>query len=204
MGNKVSLEEQLIDLRITSKQMQRSAKKCEKNEKSAIEKLKKAIKQGNSEGAKIYGQDAIREKNQALNFLRMTSRIDAVSSRLETAVRMNDVTSAMTGVVKGMDKGLAAMDVQQISKIMDKFEEQFEDLDVKAEYMEGTMNATTATTTPAEQVDSLIMMVADENNLELGEAFSEIGPVGNKVPESKESVAPEANSLEARLANLRA
>jgi hypothetical protein len=41
MGNKISLEEQLIDLRITTKQMQRSAKKCEKNEKVAIEKLKK-------------------------------------------------------------------------------------------------------------------------------------------------------------------
>mmetsp|Transcript_16005 Transcript_16005/g.20319 ORF Transcript_16005/g.20319 Transcript_16005/m.20319 type:complete len:204 (+) Transcript_16005:138-749(+) len=202
MGNKVSLEEQLIDLRITSKQMQRSAKKCEKNEKAAIEKLKKAIKQGNSEGAKIYGQDAIREKNQALNFLRMTSRIDAVSSRLETAVRMNDVTSAMKNVVKGMDKGLAAMDVQEISKTMDKFEEQFEDLDVKTEYMEGTMNATTATTTPAEQVDDLIMMVADQNNLELGEAFSEIGPVGNKEPQ-KEEAEPQADSLEARLANLR-
>jgi charged multivesicular body protein 1 len=204
MGNKVSLEEQLIDLRITSKQMQRSAKKCEKNQKAALEKLKKAIKQGNSEGAKIYGQDAIREKNQSLNFLRMSSRIDAVSSRLETAVRMNDVTSAMKGVVKGMDKGLAAMDVDQISKIMDKFESQFEDLDVKTEYMEGTMNATTATTTPAEQVDNLIMMVADENNLELGEAFQEIGPVGNKTPGKKEEEAPEADSLEARLANLRA
>lgn len=41
MGNKISLEDQLIDLRITSKQMQRSAKKCEKNEKAAINKLKK-------------------------------------------------------------------------------------------------------------------------------------------------------------------
>jgi len=204
MGNKVSLEEQLIDLRITSKQMQRSAKKCEKNEKAAIEKLKKAIKQGNSEGAKIYGQDAIREKNQSLNFLRMSSRIDAVGSRLETAVRMNQVTSAMKGVVKGMDKGLAAMNVEEISKIMDKFENQFEDLDVKAEYMEGTMNATTATTTPAEQVDDLIMMVADQNNLELGDAFAEMGPVGNKVPQEKETEAPQADSLEARLANLRA
>ena len=201
MGNKVSLEEQLIDLRITSKQMQRSSKKCEKNQKAAIEKLKKAIKQGNSEGAKIYGQDAIREKNQSLNFLKMSSRIDAVASRLETAVRMNDVTDAMKGVVKGMDKGLAAMNVTEISKIMDKFECQFEDLDVKAEYMEGTMNATTATTTPAEQVDDLIMMVADENNLELGDAFAEIGPVGNKIQE-KEKVE-EADSLEARLANLR-
>jgi len=41
MGNKVSLEEELINLRIVSKQMQRSSKKCEKNEKAALEKLKK-------------------------------------------------------------------------------------------------------------------------------------------------------------------
>lgn len=41
MGNKVSLEEELINLRIVSKQMARSSKKCEKNEKAAIEKLKK-------------------------------------------------------------------------------------------------------------------------------------------------------------------
>jgi len=41
MGNKVSLEENLIDLRIVSKQMNRSAKKCEANEKAAINKLKK-------------------------------------------------------------------------------------------------------------------------------------------------------------------
>ena len=41
MGNKVSLEDEMINLRIVSKQMQRSAKKCEKNEKQALEKLKK-------------------------------------------------------------------------------------------------------------------------------------------------------------------
>mmetsp|Transcript_2359 Transcript_2359/g.2831 ORF Transcript_2359/g.2831 Transcript_2359/m.2831 type:complete len:135 (+) Transcript_2359:432-836(+) len=133
----------------------------------------------------------------------MASRIDAVSSRLETAVRMNQVTGAMKGVVKGMEHGLAAMNVEEISKIMDKFENQFEDLDVKAEYMEGTMNATTATTTPAEQVDDLIMMVADENNLELGDAFAEMGPVGAKAPQEKEAAETEADSLEARLAGLR-
>lgn len=41
MGNKVSLENEMINLRIVSKQMQRSSKKCEKNEKAALEKLKK-------------------------------------------------------------------------------------------------------------------------------------------------------------------
>lgn len=87
---------------------------------------------------------------------------------------------------------------------MDKFEQQFEDLDVKAEYMESTMNATTATSTPAEQVDDLIAMVADENNLELGEAFAEMGPVGQKIPQPKEKVQAESDDLEARLAKLKA
>jgi hypothetical protein len=43
------------------------------------------------------------------------------------------------------------------------------------------MNATTATSTPAEQVDTLIQYVADENQLDLGDAFSEAGPVGKKL-----------------------
>jgi hypothetical protein len=33
------------------------------------------------EGAKIYASNAIRTKNQALNFLRLSSRIDAVAAR---------------------------------------------------------------------------------------------------------------------------
>ena len=41
MGNSVSLEEELINLRMTSKQMQRASKKCEKNEKAAVVKVKK-------------------------------------------------------------------------------------------------------------------------------------------------------------------
>lgn len=41
MGNSVSLEDELINLRMTSKQMQNSSKKCDKNEKAAVAKVKK-------------------------------------------------------------------------------------------------------------------------------------------------------------------
>lgn len=146
-----------------------------------------------------------RTKYQALNHLRMASRLDACCSRIETAVRMNQVSTGMKGVVKGMVKSLSAMNVEQSRQLMDKFEQQFEDLDVKAEYMEGTMNATTATSTPAEQFSELIGKVADENNLELGEAFNESEPVGTKIqpPAQTEKPAPVQDDLEARLANLR-
>eukprot|EP00275_Glaucocystis_incrassata_P001535 EC123267.1.p2 GENE.EC123267.1~~EC123267.1.p2 ORF type:complete len:114 (+),score=25.36 EC123267.1:223-564(+) len=82
------------------------------------------------DGARIYAQNAIRKKNEASNYLRLASRIDAVSSRLQTAMKMNAVNKNMQGVVKTMQKTLDTMDLEKISKTMDTFEKRFEDLDV--------------------------------------------------------------------------
>lgn len=51
-----------------------------------------ALAQGNTEGARIYASNAIRKKNEGLNLLRLGSRIDAVASRVETAVTMRQVS----------------------------------------------------------------------------------------------------------------
>jgi charged multivesicular body protein 1 len=50
---------------------------------------------------------------------------------------------------------------------MDKFEQQFEDLDVQSSYMENAMGSTTATATPQDEVDLLMQKVADEAGLEM-------------------------------------
>jgi len=47
--------------------------------------------------------------------------------------------------------------------VMDKFEKQFEDLDVQIETMEGAMQNSSSLTTPQDQVDSLIMEVAEQH-----------------------------------------
>ena len=54
MGQRVSLQEELINLKINSKQMVSASKKCEKNEKKYKKDVKKAIEKGNAEGARIY------------------------------------------------------------------------------------------------------------------------------------------------------
>ena len=67
------------------------------------------------EGAKIYAENAIRNKNQALNYLRLSARVEAVANRVETAVRMQQVTKSMAGVVKGMDAALESMNLEKVS-----------------------------------------------------------------------------------------
>ena len=61
----------------------------------------------------------------------MSSKVDAVASRVQTAVTMKGVAKNMGSVVKSLDKAINSMELQKISAVMDKFESQFEDLDVR-------------------------------------------------------------------------
>ncbi|KAI9344967.1 Snf7 family [Obelidium mucronatum] len=195
------LEKHLFTLKFTAKQLERNAKKAQKDEGVEKAKVKKAIQQNNMEGAKIYAANAIRKKNEAINFLRLASRVDAVASRVQTAVTMRAVTQSMAGVVKGMDKAMESMNLEQISMVMDRFEQQFEDLDVQTAYMDTAMGQTTAMTTPADQVDELLQKVADENGLELQMQMP--GTAQSNLINNLPSTNKEQDELGERLAKLR-
>jgi len=96
-GPKETMEDHLFNLRFTAKSLQRESAKAEKAALAERKKCKVAMEKGNMEGARIYAENAIREKNNALNFLRLASRIDAVASRVNTAIKMNTVTKSMSG-----------------------------------------------------------------------------------------------------------
>merc|ERR1711865_802412 len=99
-----ALENQLFQLKFTAKQMGRLSTKCLKEERVEKEKIKKCLERDNNDGARIHAQNAIRAKTNAQTYLRLSSRVDAVASRLESAMKMQQVTKSMGMVVKGMDK----------------------------------------------------------------------------------------------------
>jgi charged multivesicular body protein 1 len=194
------MEKHLFNLKFASKELERNSKKCEKEEKVEKLKCKKAIQKGNIEGAKIHAENAIRQKSQALNYLRMSARVDAVASRVQTAVTTKRVTQSMTGVVKAMDAAMKSMSLEKVSSVMDKFEKQFEDLDVQSSYMENTMSSTTTVSVPQNDVDNLMQQVADEAGLELNMELpqGETGSIGTATAASVEQ-----DELSQRLAKLR-
>jgi len=193
------MEKCLFELKFGGKQLLRESKKCEKEEKAQKAKLKKAITQNNMEGAKIYAENAIRQKNQALNFLRMSARIDAVQQRVQTAISMKNVTKSMGSVTKNMEATMRSMNLTKISEMMDRFEKQFENLDIQSSYMEQAMNNTTQQFIPQDDVKQLMAKTADEAGIELnmempGAASTSLGQT---------SVSAEQDELSQRLAKLR-
>ncbi|XP_031574282.1 charged multivesicular body protein 1b-like isoform X2 [Actinia tenebrosa] len=194
------MEKHLFNLKFAAKNMERNAKKCEKEEKTEKLKLKKAIQKGNLEGARIHAENAIRQKNQSLNFMRMSSRIDATAQRVQGAVTMKQVTGSMAGVVKSMDAALRSMNLEKVSALMEKFEKQFEDLDVQSAAMDNAMSSTTTLTSPQGQVDSLMMQVADEAGLELN---MELPASQQQGIGTASTASAEQDELSSRLAKLR-
>ncbi|KAF9398092.1 Vacuolar-sorting protein SNF7 [Mortierella sp. AD011] len=195
------LEYSLVQLKLTTRQLQLQSKKCVKEEGLEKTKLKKAIQQGNMEGARIYAANAIRKKNEALNLLRLSSRIDAVASRVQTAVTMRSVTKSMANVVGGMEKVMKTMNLEKISMVMDTFESQFEDLDVQTKYMENTMGNQSALSTPQDEVDTLMHQVADQHGLEIGDSLQ--ATPDTMLAQAKEAEAKEQDDLSERLRALR-
>ena len=84
-------------------------------------------------------------------------------------------------------------------------------VDVRADYMNDAIDSTTATTTPADQVDSLIQQVGEEYSLEVSGmlANTELGAIPAAPQKAKEQPQAEAagtsaeDDLERRLAQLK-
>lgn len=85
--------------------------------------------------------------------------------------------------------------------VMDKFESQFEDLDVQTQYMENTMGNQSALSTPQDEVDTLMHQVADEHGLELNSVMTETPDT--LVAQSNKEETKEQDDLTERLRALR-
>ena len=172
MGNRQSMEDHMFNLRFNAKQLAREADKCTKQATANKLKCKQAMEVGNMDGARIYAESAIRDKNQSLNYLRLSSRIEAVAQRVQTAVKMKSLTGDMSSIVNSMNSAMKSMNVEKISKVMDQFESQFENLDLSTQFMENSMQQSTSSVMPVSQVDLLMQQVAEEHQLEFTDGLT--------------------------------
>merc|ERR1719220_1283477 len=195
------MEDTLFQLKFCSKQLARQSKKAEKEQRQQEAQVKKALEKGNPDVARVYAENAIRKKNESLNYLRMSSKIDATASRVQSAVTMKGVAKNMEGVVKALDKAINSMELTKISEVMDKFESQFEDLDVHTSVMENAMGQATTTNTPASQVDDLIKQVAEESGLEISSQM--VSAPSSTIGETVKTTATVDDPLSRQLAALR-
>ena len=135
------IEEQIFNMQFTAKQLSKLSGKHEKDEIKEKKNLVKAIEKGNHEGAKIYAANAIRKKNEALQMLQLSSRIDGVASKLKSISSQRSVARSMGQISNQLGIAMQQMDTMQIASSMDVFERQLQELDVQGEMITTVMDS---------------------------------------------------------------
>ncbi len=160
--------------KFTSKQLNRQAAKADKDSRTEQAKLKKALTTTPPQPqiARLYATNSVRNSQQRIQLLTLAARIDAVAARVQTAITMRTVTGAMAQTVRGMDVALKSMDLEKIGTVMEKFEAQFEDLDVVSGYYEGVAGGVESQQVGVQgqsEVEALMGRVADEAGVEVSQ-----------------------------------
>lgn len=162
-----------FELKLRSKQLTREAARCEKEQKKEQDKSKRAMMKNNMEEARIFCDNAIRKKKEGLAHLRLSARMDAMCSRLDSAIKTKILTKNMSQIVRSMNDILKTSDPITISCHMDTFEKQFEDMDVLSSKMMNSIGNSVASMTPQEEVNQLMSQVADEHGIDIRQYLNE-------------------------------
>ncbi|KAK2964317.1 putative Charged multivesicular body protein 1 [Blattamonas nauphoetae] len=197
------LQNTILELRMTSKRLNTESAKSRKRQDAEKAKIKKAIQQGNAEGAKVYAQNAIREKNMSMMYLRLASRMDGIQSRLQMASAMSSVMKDIDKVTSQLQRASKSMNIQEINKILDKFDQQVTHMDTVSDVVSAAMDDNMSGQVASDEVANLISQVADENQLNLDGEFSNLMPTRTDLAPQQVQAQPAAHdNVDERLRRL--
>jgi charged multivesicular body protein 1 len=197
------LFDQIFELKYLCRQLNQHTKKCEQEEVAQKKKAKVALEKGNMDGARIHASNAIRKKAEALNYLKLASRLDAVIARLDQQNTLTQVDASAVGITKNIHKLLNKVSAGKLSSNMEEFNGALGELDTATAAMEQAMHQKQGSLDDTEAASELLQQLADENNMQLKidvPGALDVLPSRGKEKEEKE----EGEDLMAQLNALRA
>ena len=157
----------IFEFKMMAKQFSKESKKAETSHKNLLNKVKDLIAKGDYEHAKIAAADAIRKKNEIKRYQVLSSKVDTISQRLQSAYQTQQLTENMKNLTEKMVSAGNVGDMVQINETMANFEKMFDDLDVNSNMMNEVFDNVNVGTTNDQEVNELINQVAEANGMKV-------------------------------------
>ena len=167
-----------MELRMTARQMERQSQKIEQQEKAERKKIVEALNKGNMDNAKVFAENVIRNRKEALNLKRFGVKMGALAAKLESAYRTQSISETISKTVPMLQNCMKKMDTLGIGASISQFEKVFEDLDVKTEELNGALDNVYATTIDQSEVNNLLQEMKDAHGMEIGGGMQDAGKGG--------------------------
>ncbi|PHJ20726.1 snf7 family protein [Cystoisospora suis] len=167
MGNKNSVIPLVFDMKIKARELKRQSERCYRESESEKGKVRLALQKNNKEGARIFAQNFIRKQQEGLHCLQLSSKLDAVASRLDGAHRSQQMSRQVRSAACGLSDALRNLDGGTSLRQMEEFAKLFDDLDVRSDSVSTLLDASTSTSIPLERVDEVLHQVAKASHIAL-------------------------------------
>ena len=157
----------IFEFKMMAKNFAKESKKAETAHKNLLGKVKDLIAKGDYEKAKVVASDAIRKKNDIKRYQVLSSKLDTLTQRLQSAYQTQQLTENMKSLTNKMVSAGSVGDMVQINETMSNFEKMFDDLDVNSNMMNEVFDNVNAGTTNDNEVNQLINQVAEANGMKV-------------------------------------
>ena len=157
----------IFEFKMMAKLFAKESETAETAHKNLLTKVKDLIAKGDYEHAKITAADAIRKKNEIKRYQVLSSKVDTISQRLQSAYQTQQLTENMKNLTEKMVSAGNIGDMVQINETMANFEKMFDDLDVNSNMMNEVFDNVNVGTTNDQEVNELINQVAEANGMKV-------------------------------------
>ncbi|KAL1743275.1 vacuolar sorting protein DID4 [Schizophyllum fasciatum] len=160
------------------RELDRERTKLEQSEKKLIADIKKSAKAGQMNACKVMAKDLVRTRRYVQKFYQMRTQLQAVSLRIQTLRSNQQMAEAMRGASRAMASMNRGMNLPQIQKIMNEFEQESSMMDMKEEMMSDAVDGVMEDEEDEEEEgDKILKEVLDEIGVGLSQQLTD-APTG--------------------------
>jgi charged multivesicular body protein 2A len=189
------------------RQLDREKMNLERDEKKLTMEIKTSAKKNQMKAVRIQAKDLVRIRKNQEKFVNLVAQLRAISLQMTSIQSTHAMTTSMKQITSSMMKLNKQMNLPQLTKIMQEFAKQTEQMDMKQEMIGDAIDDTMDTTEDEEETDQIVNQVLDELGVQLDDNLVN-APTSKKATQQQHATAEkqevtEADAdLQARLNNL--
>ncbi|EER07635.1 Charged multivesicular body protein 2A, putative [Perkinsus marinus ATCC 50983] len=179
MGNqpsKLTLEEQMrANKRMINRavrELDRERMGLQRNEQKLITDIKQAAKKNQMGPVKIMAKDLVRTRRYESKFMEMKSHLQGVSLRMQTVKSTEAMARSMKGCTQAMARMNKQLNLPQLQKIMQEFQEETEKMGLTEEVMGDTIDDVLGEVGDEEEEEAIVGQVLEEIGVDMNEVLA--------------------------------
>ncbi len=147
---------QILNLKVVSRRLARSQRKLENQEKKNERKIRAAIQKGDTESARMYANETVRNRKASRGYQSLVNKIDGLVFKLERAEAVQSIVGEMKGLAASLANINNQLNLPEIDNLVGNMQETLESIDDTSELIEDSMDEMFESDIDEGEVDSLL------------------------------------------------